>query len=212
MELVELFNKVNWVDVIILILLIRICYVSLNLGVSRQLLPLIIILFTLFAPLLLYREIANFFIETYSFSTSVSEFNTYVLLVGAFILIYVIIISIVNYFVFRNEGSAKSFIERIGGLALGSIRACLIIGIFSISLILAPVRFIEKSLINSYSGMFFVRTNTSIYNYLVKLIIRKDQSLRQINIEDLLAKKDKYLFSLPKFERKERDFFKDIMN
>ena len=64
------FARVNWVDIVALILLIRVSYVSSRIGVGRQILPFVFLGLILTVSLYNYQVVASFFIDRYGFLSS----------------------------------------------------------------------------------------------------------------------------------------------
>ncbi len=205
----EIFNRVNWVDVFALILLIRISYVSSRIGVGKQILPLIFLALILIVSLYIYRDIAYFFVQRYSFNPATCKFFSYSLTTLIFAVIYHIVMRVTGFLLFRGEAGTGT-IERAGGAFLGFVRSVLIIGIVMIAFLLMPIRAMETSVKNSYSGFFFINTNLKVYCYSMSFILRNSGTkiVRQDVLEQLLSKKEKYFFEPIDLKGKSR-FFKD---
>ena len=205
----ELFNRVNWVDVFALILLVRISYVSSRIGVGRQILPLILLALILTVPLYTYQDIAYFFAQRYSFKPATCKFFSYFLTVLIFAVIYHILLRVTGFLLFRGEASTGT-IERVGGAFLGLARSTIMIGIITIGLLLAPLKFTEDSVKGSYSGFFFIKTNLRVYSYVMNFILRNSdiKISRSDVLAQLLSKKEKYFFKSVDLKKKSR-FFKD---
>ena len=190
----ELLNAVNWVDILALILLIRITYVSSRIGVGKQILPLLLLVLILVMPLYHYAGIAAFFTERFSLRPSVCEFLTYAVMTFSFFTIYHIISRITGFCLFSGDTAEPGGIEKVGGGIVGLLRATLIIGIFTICLLLVPVKYVETSVKRSYSGSFFISTNLRVYTSVAKLIFKSNEVSYRQTKEKLLTKKGGYLF------------------
>lgn len=184
----ELFNRVNWIDVFALILLLRISYTSSLIGVGKQILPLVTL--ALIVPIILYsyRDVASFFIDRYSFTPSTCEFLCYAVMVGIFFVICHLIAR-VSGFVMSIGEAASGGIEKVGGAFLGILRSIIIIGIVMIGLLLLPVKFTEDSVKGSYSAPFFISADLRIYVAAANLIRRKEKITYRETLAKLLAKK-----------------------
>ncbi len=204
----ELLNRVNWIDVFALILLIRISYISSRIGVGKQILPLILLVLVLSSTLYNYSRMSLFFIDRYSFSSSISRFLSYFLIAFVFFIIYHVASRITGFYSYpvRDKGG---FIENIGGVFLGLLRSIIIIGIIITGLGLVPVKGIENSIINSYSSTFFIDTNLKIYNSVIDFILKKDETSYRKTSKEFLSEKESYLFESFDVRKKSR-FFKDI--
>ncbi|UCD55588.1 MAG: CvpA family protein [Candidatus Omnitrophota bacterium] len=204
----ELLNRVNWIDVFALILLIRISYISARIGVGKQILPLILLALVLSGTLYNYSRMASFFMERYSFSSSISRFLSYFLITVVFFIIYHIASRITGFYLSPTREEA-GFIENIGGMFLGLLRSSIIIGIIITGLALMPIRGIEKSIMDSYSGTFFIDTNLKIYNSIIDFILKDDEISYRKTAREFLSEKKDYLFkSLDK--RRKLKSYEDI--
>ena len=191
--MVGLFERVNWVDLLTLILLIRITYISSRIGVGKQIPPLVLLVLILSVSLYNYRVIAIFFIERYSFSSSLSMFFSYFLMTVLFLIVYHVISRITGFCLSAGESIAGG-LERAGGIVVGFIRSAFIIGIMLIALVLVPVKFVENSVKYSYLGTFFIKANVKIYCVMARIIFRdKDISSRE-EIARLFEEKKQYFF------------------
>ena len=201
----ELFNRVNWVDLIALILLLRISYTSLLIGVGKQILPLVIL--ALIVPIILYsyRDVASFFISRYSFAPSKAEFACYAVMGAVFFVIYHFVGRLSGFFISVGE-AASGGIEKAGGTFLGILRSIIIIGLVMIGLLLTPVRFVENSVKGSYSASFFISADLKIYVAAANLIFRKKKISYREALGKLLAQKKDYMFKPVDVKKKSRFF------
>ena len=178
----ELLNRVNWVDLFALILLLRICYVSSYIGVGKQILPLFLLAVMLPITMYNYMEIAAFFVNRYSITPSYCYFLSFAITVMVLSAGYRMIIRLSGVLFPVMQGEAIG-IEKLGGVLLGTARSLVIIGMLMIGLLLMPLNFIEDSVKNSYSAQFFVKADVQIYAGIVNLVLRK----KQISYKDTLA-------------------------
>ncbi len=206
----ELLTRANWVDILALILILKIAYVSSRIGVGKQILPLILLLIILCISLYYYKEISDFFVGRFGFSKSICRFFSFLSIVTLFGVIYRVLARIANLFLTVGEKEEEGGgIEKIGGALFGILRSIFIVGIVMIAFLLAPIRFVENSVKNSPIATFLVRTNVRIYCNTLNIIRRESE---RISAKDTLApmihKKDYYLFGQIGLKQKAR-FFKD---
>lgn len=200
----ELFNRVNWVDVFALILLIKISYVSSHIGVGKQLVPFALLVLILTIALYYYQDIANFFIERSFFDPAVCRFFAYVLAASPFYALYIVTLRMTRILVSGERITGG--IERVGGAIVGMLRASIIIGIVLIGFLLAPVKALEDSIKYSYSAFFFVETDLKIYAVLRNLIFRNDPVSHRQVLAELCAEKKKYIFERIDVRKKSKFF------
>jgi hypothetical protein len=187
-----LLQRVNWVDILTLILLARITYISSRIGVGKQILPLILLGFILTVSLYNYRIIGWFFIDRYEFGKDLSLFFSYFVVTLIFSIIYHVASRIIGFCFFAGE-MVPGGIEKIGGMILGFARANFIIGLILIGLLLTPVRFVDKSVKSSYLGSFYVRTNMKMYTLLANSFLKQKVVYKE-EAKELFSKKERYLF------------------
>jgi len=205
--LAELFNRVNWVDLIALILLLRISYTSSLIGVGKQILPLVTLVLIVSIILHSYSDIASFFVGRYSFAPSTCEFACYVIMGVVFFVIYHFIGRLSGFFIAVGE-AASGGVEKAGGALLGILRSIIIVGLVAIGLLLTPVRFVESSVKGSYSASFFISADLRIYVAAANLIFREERISYREALAKLLAQKKDYIFKPIDVKKKSR-FFKE---
>ena len=185
-QVIGLFERVNWVDVLTLILLIRITYISSRIGVGKQIPPLILLVLILSVSLYNYRVIAYFFIDKYSFSSSLSVFFSYFLMIVLFLFIYHVTSRVTGFCLSAGQ-SMPGGLEKVGGIVVGLIRSAFVIGIILIALVLVPVKFVGDSVKKSHLGSFLIRSNVKIYCMTARIIFRDKGISFQEEISDLFA-------------------------
>lgn len=204
--MVDILKGINWVDIFVLILLVRISYVSSRIGVGRQVLPLILLAVILLFILLGYSKIANVFIEKFSWYKGLSRFLSFTFLAFIFSVIYHVAVRLLGLISTTEPESGQ--IEKMGGAIAGVARSVIIIGLILIGLLLTPVRFVESSVKRSFFGLFFINLDLQIYNTAVERIFSKTESVHTITQAELLGKKDKYFFKARDLKKESR-FFKE---
>jgi len=202
--LLELLSRVNWVDVLVVILLIRITYTSSHIGVGKQILPLLLLVLILLLTLYNYKDIASFFTNRYSFTPSVCEFLTFTLMAFVFFLIYHFVSRVTGLALFSGEAGAAPGMEKIGGAVLGTLRSFIIIGMVLMGLLMAPVKFTEDGVRNSYSGFFFIEMDLKFYNFATGLIFKGDEEARRRTLAGLVPADKAYLFKTFDIKKKSR--------
>ena len=202
----EIAERVNWVDIVSLILLIKIGYVSSHIGVGKQILPLILLTAIVTAALYNYAGMAYFFIDRFSLSPSLCNFVSYTSILLILCVIYRFVLKATGFYLFAVQTENWN-VERIGGVVMGMLRSVVIIGaVFTIAL-LSPFRFVEDGIKKSYTGYFFINANLSIYNYVTRFFSNGDVS-RKRTLAGLFSGNKTYLLDSPGASRKAR-FYKE---
>jgi len=190
----DILQKVNWVDILALILLIRITYISSHVGVGKQILPLALLIIILSISLYNYKIIAGFFIDRYAFQASISMFLSYFFIALFFFVIYYLISRFMGLCFLPGE-IIPGGVEKIGGIILGLTRSFFILGILLIGLLLTPIKFVENSVKNSHLAIFCVRGNVKIYSIVANMVFKKNnKTTSEEELSQLLENKSKYFF------------------
>lgn len=189
-----LLAKFNWVDIVALILLVRITYISSRIGVGKQILPLILLVLILSISLYNYRGIAGFFIGQYGFPPAICNFFSYFLMTLIFSMVYYIAARLTGFCLMPGDIEPGG-IEKVGGTLLGFGRSVFVIGMVLIGLLLVPIKFIERSIKESHMGHFYISTNLRIYATVANLILKGEKASHREELTKLFSRKKKYLFS-----------------
>lgn len=159
----ELITKINWVDVLVAILMLRISYVAFRDGLSREILPfigsvLIMVLAMQYYTILggsISRNIMNMPIELANFLS----FLVLVVALGFLVrLLRILLDKIVKV-------QWHPIMEKFGGLAVGIMKAYVVTGIVVMTLSLMPLSYVQWSIKDqSLTGKYILRTGPQIYD------------------------------------------------
>lgn len=209
----EAFSRVNWVDLIAIIIILRVSYLGSFIGIGIQILPLLSLLFTLTVSIYYYDNISLFITQRSTLSRSVTEFFVFIIIIS----IVVIVSKIINkYMPFKRPEVLVPF-ERVGGMLMGLLISTITIGLLYITFILLPVKGFKESVKDSMSGDFIVKLNLDFYTNTVNAILKqryknKDKEYVKLVTQGVLAQLTKEKdceFKLFNFELKEKArFFK----
>jgi len=165
MGLDTLIAKVNWVDVLVLILLIRISYRGFIRGFSSEILPLLGTFLLLIISLHNYAFIGQLVSAYTPLTRPISNLIAFSILTGIVIFLFNMATKIIQKMV-RVE--VISFVQHAGGLILGFIRASLTISLVLIFLVLIPIRYLDSSIKDrSVLGMKFLKIGPVIHDSLI---------------------------------------------
>lgn len=157
----EVFQNTNWIDLLIVILLIRSSYVGFTKGFGWELFRFVGYIATVLSAIYYYefvsQLISDYFPVISSFSNLVSFSGIYLAILFIFKFINLLLEKVIKIETF-------STIERIGGLLLGFLRGVILTSLLLISLVFTPVPYFEKSVKErSYSGQVVVRFAPFLY-------------------------------------------------
>ncbi|MFH1593371.1 MAG: CvpA family protein [Candidatus Omnitrophota bacterium] len=193
-------NKINWVDLFVLILLLRIGYISTLIGVGRQVFPLVSLSLILIITIFLYDKFGAIISSTTAVAPSTGRFLSYVIISIIFAVAYRMVIRFIS--TFFKEAGVTGGIEKVGGLILGLFRATLLIGLCVIGFALTPVRAIDSSVRNSISGMFFIEQNFRLYCYIKNLALKDQKTRAKGELSKFISMKKEYMFDFDKIKRR----------
>ena len=210
----EVLKRANWVDLLALILILRTGYTGSFLGIGKQILPLLSLLFTLTFSLYYYGKITLFITSRSTLPRSVCEFFIFLFIV----IILSIITQVINRYIRFKRPEVLLPIERIGGAAFGLLRATIITGLAFIIFLLAPIEDVGESMKSSASGTFIVKLNLDLYTNIINAIQKNRtdkkgepyEKVATLGMLGRLTKEKDYKFRLFGFDVKEKArFFKE---
>ena len=190
----EIVNRLNWVDIVSLILLIKIGYVSSHIGVGKQILPLILLTVIVAIALYNYAGVAYFFVEKFSLSPSLCNFVSFASILLILCVVYRFVLRMTGFYLFAVQTESWN-VERIGGVVIGILRSVVIIGAIFTVAILSPLRFVEDGIKKSYTGYLFVNANLDIYSYITHFFSDGEASRKRAAAGIFSQNKDYFLDS-----------------
>jgi membrane protein required for colicin V production len=159
----ELITKINWVDILVAILMLRISYVAFRDGLSHEIFPfigsiLIMVLAMRYYAVLggsISRNMMNMPIELANFLS----FLVLVTVLGFLVrLLRLLLDKIVKV-------QWHPVMEKFGGLVVGMMKAYVITGIVLMTLSLMPLSYLSWSIKDrSLTGKYILRAGPQIYN------------------------------------------------
>jgi len=175
------FAQSNFVDIIIIILALRICYIAAQMGLVIELFKLTGVLFSTYIALHYYTSLSDA-IQRFFFSKEMPlefiDFLIFLILIAVAYLGSIVLRSIFYRFM-RLE--AVPTINRIGGIALGIIRAYFLIGLFVFILSISSVNYLSSSVKRSYLGSRAFSISPRAYHWIFSNIVSKFSTKEKIN-------------------------------
>lgn len=158
----DILARLNWVDVIVIIVMIRVSYVAFHDGLSHEIFPFIGVICTLVLALHYYNSIGIYLSQNVMFMNR--TVGSFIGFLGLFVIVGTI---------FRFLGKAVALIlrvswhpaiEKFGGLVIGVMKASVVVSTILIMLALLPLPYIQWSIRDrSVTGMYFLRIGPRIY-------------------------------------------------
>lgn len=159
----EIAAKINWVDVLAVIIIIRISYVAFQEGLSHEIFPLFGAIFAFSLTLHYYNQIAsNISNELGWMPVAVSGFLVFTALIIVIGLIFKLLKVLLDKII---KVTWHPIIERFGGLVVGLVRSFIVAAIILTMIALAPLSYLQWSVKDrSLTGKYFLGIGPAIYD------------------------------------------------
>lgn len=181
--LTDIIKQFNWIDILVIIILFRISYISVKTGVPVEFFKLLGMLATIYLSLHYYTTLADWVVQRTPLAKEKAplEFLDFVSFLFLAIVGYFIFISLRIVFSRFIRMEAAPNLNRFAGLALGIARGFLLAGLIIFMLVISSSSYLRNSVINSYLGkrMFKVAPNT--YSWLWNKVASKFASGEKLN-------------------------------
>lgn len=183
----EFLQTVNWIDLLVVILLVRSGYVGFTKGLSWELFRLVGCVAAALISVYYYENVAqlasDYVSALYPFSKLISFTGLYLIIFLIFKFINALIAKLVLIEIF-------STLEHLGGFLLGLVRGSIILSLLLISLLYVPIPYFEKSVRErSYIGPGVVKIVPFMYEKasnifpLLKVGLRNEELIRMAGLE-----------------------------
>ncbi|MFH1753791.1 MAG: CvpA family protein [Candidatus Omnitrophota bacterium] len=162
MGLGKIITYINWVDIIVLILFFRTCYVGFTRGLGNELMPLIITFTSLVLSLQFYKALGGYIAGHTPLSHSHAYFLIFILIVIITIILTRVIMRIL---VGKSENARVATLYDSGcGLFFGILRGILLVSFVMYALWLAPSKYVSSSVSNgSILGKTFLKIGPKVH-------------------------------------------------
>lgn len=179
----DALKHINWVDILILIILFRICYVSIETGLPLSIFKLLGITLALYLSLHYYTKLSDFLRSRILFLESLPleliDFICFLFLVAAGYLIMIIARIFVHRFV---KMEVVSGFNRWGGFSLGLVRAVLLCGLLMYTLAVSGIGYLRQSAKDSLLGNKFFYVAPATYTWIWNALISKFSAAEDFNL------------------------------
>lgn len=178
----EIFQNINWIDVLFVILLMGICYKGSRVGVGGQIIALTCWFVLIFVAIGYYREISEvlFGFLLQKWARPLSFFCISV--------IFYILIKVLEK-TFNISGTEElSPIERILGGGIALLRGFMFCGAVSILIVISPFYSIRDKVVQeSKTGMFFLEMDVDIYSKIAKGVGIAKEDRKEDEMNEILT-------------------------
>lgn len=179
--LLETITQFNWLDVFVIIILVRICYISLRTGLSVEIFKFLGTIIAVYLSLHYYTVFSDFLRGRSSAETVPLPFLDFLSFVVLAVLGYLIftLFRIAFYRFIKME--TTPYLNKIGGLILGIGRGILLTSLVTFALAISTLSYLKNSVKDSCSGINLVKVAPSTYNWLWNTVTSKFMIAEKFN-------------------------------
>ncbi len=181
--LLEIIQQLNWIDVVIIAIMLRALYIGLKRGCVNEILQLLAILAAILVVFHYYPFCARFLENKVFFKTEIAKCSTFLALWMAVALVATFARS-GFYLIFKIE--AKSFFDKLGGLLIAIVRGALIASMILFLLTLTGSKYLDRNIQGSYLSPRITSLAPDVYRFVFKGFISQYFSNEILN-QDLLS-------------------------
>ena len=175
----EWLARVNWVDVIVIIIILRSTYVGSQRGLLGEFFHIFWIFIAIIFSTHLYFPISQFLNKYLFIAVNISDLISFLFVAGVIYLIFrfagKFLQKTVKIEVFPN-------LNRIGGSILGLVKGLALTMIITLVMLLIPIRYVYYSVhTKSLTGPFFIKAGTTVYRKCAEIVpVMKKRDLQPL--------------------------------
>ena len=160
----EMLNAINWLDLAVLLLVIRGLYLGIRNGLSTEIFRFIGAILSLTFAIHSYSQIAEIFIANFALPAWLSQFLCFVVIAQLIRIIFkygiILLLKILNI-------QFMPPLEKPGGAVVGLARAVIVAGALILMLSFFPSKYMTESIYDkSFSGAFLAKAMQRTYQSL----------------------------------------------
>ena len=164
--ILDILKHINWIDILVVIIVFRVCYVSLVTGFTIELFKFLGTVFSIYLSLHYYTFISNIIRDWLSSDKTAFGFIIPIIFLILAILGY-LIFSLLRKLIFRFiKMEAASGLNKWGGLVIGIFRSVLLAGLIVVTLLVSGLPYFNASVKNSYLGLRFSAIAPATYTFI----------------------------------------------
>lgn len=182
----NILTRINWIDILCVILLFRISYIAYKRGFSAEIFKFAGTVCALFFSLHYYYSVAQALITRITFvkiPLETARFFTFIFCAVLGYLAFVLLRFIFSRFIHME---ATPQFNNWGGLSIGILRGVLFLGLLFYVFCLSPLPYFSKSVKDSLTGKKMVQVSVNAYSGMWQGILSKFLTKDKLN-EDVLT-------------------------
>lgn len=177
----DIFTRLNWVDLLVVIIMLRTTYNAFRDGLSHEIFPLIAYICGVIISLRYYGDLAIFVSKNlFNLQIETARFISFVMLLVGIGFILKLISALVDKLI---KVTWHPVVEKFGGLVFGLVRASIKTSLVLIIIALLPLSYLTWSIKDrSLLGMHFLRIAPAIYEKVAWVV----PSMRTAELENIV--------------------------
>jgi len=177
----EFFKHFNYLDIFIIILILRICYIALKTGFPVELFKLAGILSAIFLSLHYYIFLTGSMPKNIDLGLLPLKFVDFLIFISLAIAGYLLFMILRCIFYRFIKLEAVALLSKWGGLALGTFRGFFMAGLICFTLLISASPYLNKSIENSFFGSRIYRVAPDTYKWLWSAFFSKFMGTEESN-------------------------------
>jgi uncharacterized membrane protein required for colicin V production len=170
---IDFFRQINWLDIFVIILLVRICYISIKNGLPVQLFWFLGSIAAVYLSLHYYSSFSAFLGKRFPAHWMPLEYWSLVAFIFLVLVGYFSFVLLQKIFSRYITLQATPQLNKYGGLFLGALRGILVVGLIIFLFSISSVAYLQNTVSHSYSGQHLFKIAPATYNWLWRNIMSK---------------------------------------
>jgi len=177
----ETIRQFNWVDIFVVILLLRIGYIALKSGLTIELFKLLGIILATYLSLHYYISWAGFMQGLGAMKKIPLEFLSFVSFLTLAVLGYLVFVVLRSLFYRFIKMEAVPNLNKWGGFILGIARGILLVSLIMFILAISPIGYFKNSVNGSYLGKRIIKFSPTTYSLIWNNLASKFMAKEKFN-------------------------------
>ncbi len=162
----SIIKYINWVDICLVILLFRICYIAVKNGFPQEVFKIFGVVAAVYFPMHYYTVLAGAIRGVFGLQGNALGSLEFFIFVTLVVLIYLVFVVLQKLFSKALKVEALPTLNKWGGFILGLTRTLLLASLLMFILLLSGSGFFDKGVKESYSGKYVAGIAPAVYSSL----------------------------------------------
>jgi uncharacterized membrane protein required for colicin V production len=161
----DIISHINWVDLFVLIILLRGCYIAVQTGFIVEFFKLLGLVLAVFFSFHYYTPLVDLLKKKAGLGSimplAFADFLSFIFICGG---VYLIIVAARKSILGLFKVEAPSLVNKWGSLVLGIFRSMLLAGLVIFILVISSVDYLKNCAVGSFSGKKFFKVPVAVYS------------------------------------------------